>query len=201
MDILNNVSKFYLSPRFNLTLNLPTNFIVNGGAKMNKYEELLTELENKIGSDNFWNYEENIVEELSKYYSADELLIPVFQLMEKYPLIDWGMPGAFVHLLESASNNLYSQYLLESLNRQPTMHTVWMLNRQLNAVDELEKSKYITAMQDIVDNNDLPDEIRNSAKSFLDYQNKNVSNVSSGSSSMSLSDIFNTFTLIHKKKK
>lgn len=168
---------------------------------MNKYEELLIKLENKIGSDNFWDYENNIVEELSKHYSADELLIPVFQLMEKYPLIDWGMPGAFVHLLESANNTLYSKYLLESLNRQPTMHTVWMLNRQLNAANESEKIKYITIMQDIADNNDLLSEIRNSAKSFLDYQNQNVSKVSTGSNNMSLSDIFNTFTLIHKKKK
>lgn len=168
---------------------------------MNKYEELLIELENKIGSDNFWDYEDNIVEQLLKDYSADEMLIPVFQLMEKYPLIDWGMPGAFVHLLESANDSLYSQCLIESLNRQPTMHTVWMLNRQLNAVDDPEKIKYITVMQNIVDNNDLPIEIRNSAKSFLDHQNKNVSNVSSGSNSISLSDIFNTFKLIHKKKK
>ena len=168
---------------------------------MNKYEELLIELENKIGSDNFWDYEDNIVKQLLKDYSADEMLVPVFQLMEKYPLIDWGMPGAFVHLLESANYSLYSQCLIESLNRQPTMHTVWMLNRQLNAVDEPEKIKYITVMQNIVDNNDLPIEIRNSAKSFLDYQNKNVSNVSSGSNSISLSDIFNTFKLIHKKKK
>lgn len=168
---------------------------------MEKYEELLIKLENKIGSDGFLNYEEDIVMELSKYNSADELLIPVFKLMEKYPLINWGMPGAIVHFLETANDNLYSKCLLESLNRQPTMHTVWMLNRQLNAATESDKNKYKAVMQNIADNKDLPDEIQNSAKSFLDYQYKNTSNVSVEGNDMSLSDIFRTFTLIHKKKK
>lgn len=168
---------------------------------MDKYQELLIELENKIGSDDFWSYEDNIVGELSENYSVDELLEPVFKLMEKYPLIDWGMPGAIVHFLESAENGLYSEYLLDSLNRQPTMHTVWMLNRQLNSVDETEKSKYTDVMRKIAVNNALPDEIKNSAESFLGYQNKNASGVSPSSSGMSLSDIFSAFTLTRKKKK
>lgn len=55
---------------------------------MNRYEELLSELESKIGTDDLWDCEDNIIEELSKTYSHEELFEPFFKLMEKYPLIE-----------------------------------------------------------------------------------------------------------------
>lgn len=163
---------------------------------MNRYEELLSELESKAGNDDLWYCEDSIIEELSKTYSPEELSEPLFKLMEKYPLTEWGMPGAIVHFLESPDNELYSEKLLDSLKRQPTVHTVWMLNRELNAAAEPQKSTYLSVMKDIAGNNSLPDEIRSSAEEFIDYQNKKAQSVppaSSGGNSVSLSDIFGKF--------
>lgn len=103
------------------------------------------------------------------------------------------MQGSIVHFLESADNELYSEKLLDSLKRQPTVHTVWMLNRELNAAAEPQKSTYLSVMKEIADNNSLPDEIRICAEEFIDHQNKKAQNVppaSSGGNSVSLPDIF-----------
>ena len=57
---------------------------------------------------------------------------PIFRTMEKFPETDFGSPGPFVHALEFFAGH-YETYLFESLKRRPTPLTIWMLNRIINA--------------------------------------------------------------------
>ena len=87
--------------------------------------------------------------------------------MERHPLDDFGMPGAMVHFIE----HFYPDFvplLINSVKRAPALHTVWMLNRCINGSSDKEELLAVlksTANDETVDKN-----IRDSAKSFLDYQ-------------------------------
>jgi hypothetical protein len=70
----------------------------------------------------------------------------VFSLFERYPLGDFGTPGPLVHLLERYFP-AYESDLLASINRKPTSHTVWMLNRILNAkIPEERRARLLAAL-------------------------------------------------------
>lgn len=130
-------------------------------------DNLLREIEELIGSDDFiYDMEEKI--ELIKDEGADiETVTPLLQIMERHPLDDFGMPGAMVHFIETFYPS-YEPYLIESLKRKPTLHTVWMLNRCINVSSK--KDEYMSLMKEIADREDIEKEIRTSAQEFLDFQ-------------------------------
>lgn len=69
---------------------------------------------------------------------------PILQFMEAHPAWDFGMPGSFVHFVEKFYRNGYEQELVKSIERHPTAHTIWMLNRVINGEKDLrERQKYI----------------------------------------------------------
>ena len=72
-----------------------------------------------------------------------------------------------VHFIE----NYYPDYLpllISSVQRSPAMHTVWMLNRCINGKNDTEK--LLSVLKDIANDDSLDKTIKDSAKSFLDYQ-------------------------------
>ena len=130
-------------------------------------EELLKEIEAMIGSDDF-EYEMRDRMELIKAEGAGiETVVPLLQIMERHPLADFGLPGAMAHFIETFYPD-YEPYLIESLKRRPTLHTVWMLNRCING--KFAKEEYLTLMKNIANREDIEIEIRNSAQEFVDYQ-------------------------------
>ncbi|WP_148289207.1 hypothetical protein [Herbaspirillum sp. B65] len=66
---------------------------------------------------------------------APELRKPVIpailSLIERYPEAELGSPGTLVHELESIPG--YQPFLRESVLRQPTDLSTWMVNRILNS--------------------------------------------------------------------
>lgn len=68
-------------------------------------------------------------------YLACEHLI---YLLERHPDVEFGTPGEPVHTLEKFPG-YYEAFLYQSLERQPTEMTVWMLNRIINAETDIEK--------------------------------------------------------------
>lgn len=64
-----------------------------------------------------------------------EYVEPILRFMEANPDLDYGMPGGLVHFLESLHGRGYEQLLLDSIQRQPTKMTTWMLNRLINGTD------------------------------------------------------------------
>ena len=125
----------------------------------------IKEIEDSIGSDDFELVMEDNIMKLEIQNVGIEAVEPLLQLMERHPLDDFGMPGAIVHFVERFYKKGYEELLVKSINRKPTMHTVWMLNRIINGSEN--KKEYIELMNDIIDCNDVEDEIRNQARAFV----------------------------------
>jgi hypothetical protein len=67
-----------------------------------------------------------------------ETVEPILQFMEEHPKIDYGVPGPLVHFMEGIhgrgeDGRGYDEMVIESVRRLPTAHTVWLLNRIVNA--------------------------------------------------------------------
>ncbi len=128
-------------------------------------ETAIREIENRIGLDDFELVMEDNIMKLEIQNVGIEAVEPLLRLMERHPLVDFGMPGAIVHFVERYYKKGYEELLVESIKRKPTMHTVWMLNRIINGSEN--PKRYIEIMNSIVDCNDIEDEIRNQARKFM----------------------------------
>ena len=115
-----------------------------------------------------------IEEELEKIENINmlnkDIITEFLFLYEKNPDFDFGMPGALTHFLEKFYGNGYEEKLLKSIKRQPTKHTLWMLNRVINGTcsDEIKKS-YIQEMYLIAKNNKLNISLRNLANEYIKF--------------------------------
>ena len=129
-------------------------------------QKLLEELENLVGSDDFESGSEKIIDQLQEA-GADEDIIPLLlQIMERHPLADFGMPGAMVHFME-AFDPEYEEYLIESLRRRPTVHTVWLLNRCINV--HAHKERFLDLLRETAKHPDAEPEVRRAALELLEY--------------------------------
>ena len=128
---------------------------------------LLKQLEELAGSDDFEFESEEIIERLKEEGAGIEIVERLFPIMESHPLDDFGMPGAMVHYIESFYPD-FLPLLIASVKRTPTMHTVWMLNRCING--KFSREELLSALREVAENANVDKAIRDSAKSFLDYQ-------------------------------
>jgi len=105
--------------------------------------------------------------------SDSELAIEsIFRTIEKFPSTDFGSPGPFVHTLESFEG-LYEIYLFESLKRKPTYLTVLMLNRIINAEQNIIiKQNLIDRLHALIYHPLIDKETIDSIDGFIDFQNK-----------------------------
>jgi hypothetical protein len=72
----------------------------------------------------------------------------ILLFMEEHPDFDFGVPGPLVHFVERFYHRGYESELLKSLERQPTPHTVWMLNRLINGTAPgPTRTEYMTALR------------------------------------------------------
>ena len=128
-------------------------------------ESLIEKMEKSIGTDDFEFVMEECMMQMEENEVGIEAVTPLLQLMERHPLEDFGMPGAIVHFVERFYRNGYEKLLIESIERRPTLHTVWMLNRIINGSGN--NAEYINLMNSILERKDVEDEIKNSIKEFL----------------------------------
>lgn len=66
-----------------------------------------------------------------------EAVEPILRFMEGHPDIEYGTPGYLVHFVEHFP--AYEEKLMASIERQPTPHTEWMLNRVINGERDAQK--------------------------------------------------------------
>ena len=97
-----------------------------------------------------------------------QIVQEILELMERNPLIEFGFPGAFVHYVETFSGKGYEELLYESIEKKPTVHTLWMLNRIINDEDD---NRYINLLKAVTERQDIEDYVRNIAIEFYEYQN------------------------------
>lgn len=132
----------------------------------NELNQLMIKLEKPINIEDFIDVTYDIVEEIEEREDAFEAIQPIFKLMEKYPDINFGRPGPLVHFVEKFYKNGYEEKLVESLTRQPTQHTVWMLNRVINGSQGDRKEYFINVFDSIIAFPNLDDEIVSLASHF-----------------------------------
>lgn len=110
---------------------------------------------------------EESVESIKNAGYGIEAVESLLKLMERHPLVEFGMPGAIVHFVETFYGNGYEDLLVQSVKRKPTIHTVWMLHRLINDPEEKRSKEFNLLIQEIANRADIDKEIVNSAKNFL----------------------------------
>lgn len=126
--------------------------------------------ENKDYDADFACIQYDIVENMEADNIGKEAIEPIIQLMEQYPLIEFGTPGALTHFIESfydENPNEYETILLNSIKTKPSVHTIWLLNRVINGSENEKALKLIEIMESISNDNKIDKEIRNVAVDFL----------------------------------
>ncbi|WNB76345.1 hypothetical protein [Methylomonas koyamae] len=93
----------------------------------------------------------------------------LFGVLERFPENDFGSPGPLVHALEAIPG--YEPFLAESLRRQPTELSVWVVNRILNSELPIEaKVTWTNELRQVMQNPAALTSARESAREFLEYQ-------------------------------
>jgi hypothetical protein len=102
--------------------------------------------------------------------SGRELAMPaMFALLERFPDAEFGSPGPLVHELEAIAG--YEKLLRESLHRQPTDLTVWMVNRILNAkLTQEQRDMWLNELRLAAKHSRSSESTRESAAEFLEHQ-------------------------------
>ncbi|MCH5720547.1 hypothetical protein [Niabella hibiscisoli] len=101
-----------------------------------------------------------------------EAVETVLQLMEQNPLVEFGTPGPLTHFIEKFYKEYQEKYeslLIKSTESNPTVHTIWLLNRVING-NKGEKQKVLIKLLDSISKNkEVEQEIRDIAINFLKY--------------------------------
>ena len=142
----------YAAVALDFTCAVPgTAFIKAGVSQMDEnLNELLVRLSDSILDENFMDVAYDITEEIEGRTDAFDAVAPILKLIENNPAIDFGNPGPLVHFLETFYKKGYEEKLVESLKRQPTKHTVWMLNRIINGSEKEIKNYFINVLLDVL---------------------------------------------------
>ena len=128
--------------------------------------------ENDLENDNV-DFLYQLTDELLMNSDANLAIRPMFELVEKFPNQDFGSPGPIVHFIEKF-RGLYETELFKSLQRIPTLLTIWMLNRLINSEkDETIRDNLLIKMKEILVHQKAGELEKEEATNFLDYQLKN----------------------------
>ena len=127
------------------------------------------ELENLSGSEDFESEAYALKERWISSGVGVEAVEPIFRFMEAHPDIDFGPPGPLVHFAERFYRAGYEEKLLASLERKPTQHTIWMLNRVINGAKEADlRRNYIGLMRRARLHPDADQDTRKDIDQFLE---------------------------------
>jgi hypothetical protein len=95
----------------------------------------------------------------------------MFGLLERFPDAELGTPGPLVHEFESMGG--HDAVLAESLGKQPTVLTVWMVNRILNVTkDRAQQAHWLRQLRAALEHPLAAEHIRASAASFIEHQER-----------------------------
>lgn len=136
---------------------------------INKIEEFLTNNDWMKNESEFENIMYEIRDSLTSNGVGIEAVEPILELMERYPLVSFGSPGALTHFMETFYKKGYEALLERSVRKAPTVHTVWLLNRLINGATDEKALEYIQIMKSIYGYCNLHQEIRDVAKALLEY--------------------------------
>ena len=93
----------------------------------------------------------------------------MFSLLERFPDAELGSPGPLVQELEAIPG--YLPLLRDSVRRQPTHYTVWMINRLLNtSLPSDQRESWLSELRTALVHPLASEQTRLFAKDFLEHQ-------------------------------
>ena len=123
-------------------------------------DDMLVALHDAITEDQEFELADEIVDAMEAYPQPFDLVAPILDFISKHPEVDFGSPGELVHFVEKFYHKGYEDLLLESVQKNPTVHNIWMLHRCYNAQDPELVSKIKVLIQEIQDGDETAIEIR-----------------------------------------
>lgn len=113
-----------------------------------------------------------LVEPIQEDVAAFEAFSEIFAFFERYPDADLGAPGPLVHLVEGHIGK-YEGLLAASLKRRPSVTTVFMAHRILNAHrSEEERNTLMALLAGASENPASSDYVRSQAQHYHEYQTR-----------------------------
>ncbi len=110
-----------------------------------------------------------IFQDFQLIHDREQAVPAMLGLLERFPDAELGNPGPIVHELEAIAG--YESQLLESLHRQPTFLTVWMVNRILNSdLTEHEKAIWLAELKAAGQHPKSSESTKECAEEFLEHQ-------------------------------
>lgn len=92
----------------------------------------------------------------------------ILEFMEQHPAWEFGKPGAFVRFAEKFYRKGYEKRLIDSINRRPVFHTLWMLNRVVNGEkDAVRKATYVALFSEVVCREGVEESVQSLAREFF----------------------------------
>ena len=123
-------------------------------------DDMLVALHDAITEDQEFELADEIIDAMELYDQPFDLVAPILDFISKHPEVDFGSPGELVHFVEKFYHKGYEDLLLESVQKNPTVHNIWMLHRCYNAQDPELVSKIKVLIQEIQDGDETAIEIR-----------------------------------------
>lgn len=133
-------------------------------------ENVIKKLEQYIKDDEVTYEFDDAIEELKQLDLGLSLVESLLGFMEKHPFTDFGMPGEIVHYMERFYRHGYEELLMKSIERRPTIHTLFMMNRLINGGGDREF--YMDLLKKVTERTDIEKEIRDVAQEYIDFQNE-----------------------------
>jgi len=110
-----------------------------------------------------------LLEKLNDLENSFEAIEPIFELIERSPDIDYGGPGPLGHFLETYYQQGYEELLIKSIDRKPTLFTLFLLHRLMNDKENPNHQQYFDIMKKISLSDEYPESIIEEAKDSLTY--------------------------------
>jgi len=108
--------------------------------------------------------------DIFKELEDERVIIPhIFEFFEQHSEDDLGTPGPFVHFIEESRD--YYGLLKESVQRKPTDHTLWMVNRIINDLSDCtEKDDWISLLECTLENKNANKYVKEKAQEYIEFQ-------------------------------
>ena len=134
-----------------------------------KLEKHILEAYDADDEDNFTESLCEIRDELEETEDNFEAIPNILRLIESNEDLEFGGPGPLAHFMESLYQKGYEVQLIKSLERKPTVYTIYLLHRIMNNQDDPNHKKYLDLMKSISLNKEYPENIIEEAKDSLTY--------------------------------
>ncbi|MGC3990345.1 MAG: hypothetical protein QM796_11825 [Chthoniobacteraceae bacterium] len=116
----------------------------------------------------------HLTEELMTHSHPEMGILALFLVMERMPDTEMGTPGPLVHTLEKM-RGYYEPELIESIKRQPSNLSVWMVNRIMNGTNDVKQLQaYLAVLQIAANHLNAPESVRSVAEHFIERQSRRV---------------------------